>query len=337
MPDHFLNLSLADRAEILQAVSPATGFLPHVLEKDVWICWVLQKVFAMPGRLPLAFKGGTSLSKVFGAISRFSEDIDLTIDYTALSGGEDPLFKETSNAAIKRLTEKLRVAVAEHVRTVIAPHLVVCGREQLNADLQMEIGSNGEELRIRYPSAFAIQQSYLQDSVLLEFGGRNTTLPNETHTIVPYAAKHVASLIFPVSTAVVLSPLRTFWEKATLIHSECHRPISEQRHSIERISRHWSDLASLVGSKIGTAALQDQELLVHVVKLKRIFFKSGFANYSACLERKFRLIPEKSLQIVLEKDYAEMVRAGMFIGIPPVFATVLEQLTALEAVLNQRR
>jgi predicted nucleotidyltransferase component of viral defense system len=96
MSDLFLEIPLADRAEILQSVAPVIGLPPHVLEKDVWVCWALQAVFEMPDRLPIAFKGGTSLSKVFGAIRRFSEDIDLTIDYTALSDGVDPLATEIS-------------------------------------------------------------------------------------------------------------------------------------------------------------------------------------------------------------------------------------------------
>jgi hypothetical protein len=331
----FLRLPPAERADVLQSVAPAAGLTPLVLEKDIWVCWALQAVFDMPNRLPLAFKGGTSLSKVFGAIKRFSEDIDLTIDYTALSGAEDPLAKEMSRTAIARLTDKLRAAVAEHVNGVVAPYLAQVAREHLTLDLRIEVSDDGEQVRIRYPSPFATEHSYLRDSVLLEFGGRNTTLPNEPHRIVPYAAAHVSSLEFPTASVVVLSPKRSFWEKATLIHSECHRPLREGGIGSERISRHWSDLAHMAQHEIGAAALKDRELLAHVVKLKGIFFRSGFANYPACLEREFRLIPDEALRQILERDYAAMIREGMFLEQPPPFATILEQLGVLESALNE--
>jgi hypothetical protein len=335
MPELFLGIPLADRAEILQSIAPAIGLPPHVLEKDVWVCWALQAVFEMPDRLPIAFKGGTSLSKVFGAIRRFSEDIDLTIDYTALSEGVDPLATEMSRTAIAKLTEKLRGAVAAHVRNVVAPYLARVGREQLNVELQIDVDEGGEELRIRYPSPYATGATYLRDSVLLEFGGRNTTLPNAQHRITPYAAEYVGTVQFPVAMATVLSPQRTFWEKATLIHSECHRPQEGSRASAERISRHWSDLALLAQTDIGAAALTDRELLAQVVKLKGIFFRSGFANYAACLEGRFRLIPDEPLHADLAKDYAAMIESGMFLEPPPVFADVMAQLCELEKQLNQ--
>lgn len=334
MPEHFLRLSLAERAEILQTVAPAIGLSPLVLEKDIWVCWALRAVFNMPKRLPIAFKGGTSLSKVFGAIKRFSEDVDLTIDYTALSDGPDPLATEMSRAAIDKLTDRLRAAVAKHVSTVVAPYIAQVGREELNYELQIDM-TDGETVRVRYPSPYATGQSYLRDSVLLEFGGRNTTLPNEPHVIAPYVAAHVPSLEFPVAEVVVLSPQRSFWEKATLIHSECHRPPRAEGIGAERISRHWSDLAHLSQHEIGAAALKDRDLLAQVVKLKMIFFRSGFSHYEACLERKFRLVPDEAFRRALENDYAAMIQEGMFMGDSPPFETILEQLRALEAVLNE--
>ncbi len=340
MPDLFLGIPLADRADILQSVAPAIGLPPQVLEKDVWVCWALQAIFQMPDRLPIAFKGGTSLSKVFGAIRRFSEDIDLTIDYTALSDGVDPLATEMSRTAIAKLTEKLRGAVAAQVRNVVAPYLARVGREQLRVELQIDVDEGGEELRIRYPSPYstgpyATGASFLRDSVLLEFGGRNTTLPNAQHRITPYAAEHVGTVQFPVAMATVLSPQRTFWEKATLIHSECHRPQEGSRASAERISRHWSDLALLAQTDIGVAALKERELLAQVVKLKGIFFRSGFANYAACLEGRFRLVPDEPLHGDLAKDYAAMIESGMFMEPPPAFADVMAQLRELETQLNR--
>lgn len=301
------------------------------------MCWALAAVFEMPDRLPLAFKGGTSLSKVYRAIGRFSEDIDLTIDYTALSDGIDPLTQEMSGNAVRKLSEQLRAAVGAHTREVIAPYLARVGQEDLRTSLAIEVSGNGEGVRIRYPSAFGADPSYLRDrdSVLLEFGGRNTTLPNERHRVMPYAAAYTENLEFPVADVVVLSSHRSFWEKATLIHAECHRPEASSRGGAERISRHWYDLARLARQEISVAALENRDLLAHVIRLKGIFYRSGFSNYPACLEGKFRLIPDEALRAALERDFLAMVSEGMFFEPPGSFAAILEELRALEATLNR--
>ena len=101
MREAFLRLPRDEQSKILRALGPALARAPSVLEKDVWVCWVLQHLFAMPGRLPMAFKGGTSLSKVFNAIARFSEDLDITLDYRGLDGSIDPFAEGVSRNRLK--------------------------------------------------------------------------------------------------------------------------------------------------------------------------------------------------------------------------------------------
>ena len=81
------------RAQLFAETAARKGIADAIVEKDFWVCWMLQQLFsidALSGRL--LFKGGTSLSKVFHAINRFSEDIDLAVDYAALgfTGDRDP-------------------------------------------------------------------------------------------------------------------------------------------------------------------------------------------------------------------------------------------------------
>ena len=163
---------------------------------------------------------------------------------------------------------------------------------------------------------------YVGNSVLIEFGGRNITEPNEEHEVRPDIAEHVTALDFPRSKVSVLSPARTFWEKATLMHVECQR--DEFRTGAERLSRHWYDLAMLA----------DRALLADVVKHKKVFYNASYANYDACLTGQLRLIPEDAALAALRDDFQRMIGAGMFIGEPPAFDAIVDRLRALQAAIN---
>lgn len=240
MPESFLHLNAQEQSQIYRALAPQLARTPVVLEKDVWVCWVLQTLFTMPDRLPMAFKGGTSLSKVFGAIARFSEDVDITLDYRGLDGSFDPFAEGVSRNRLKKFSEDLKSFVRGHAHGVVAPHFQRMLADEFDADaFQLEVSDDGEQMRVHYPSVLEAPGDYVGNSVLIEFGGRNITEPNEEREVRPDIAEHVAELDFPRSTVSVLSPARTFWEKATLMHVECQR--DEFRTGAERLSRHWYD------------------------------------------------------------------------------------------------
>jgi len=336
LPEAFLNLSQEDRREILTKYASQSGKTARVLEKDVWVCWVLGALFTMPDRHPMAFKGGTSLSKVFDAINRFSEDVDVTIDYASLDSSIDPFDPTTTNNQRQRLTENLRGLVKDHVANSVADGL----RDRLTSEFGM--GSDAvaldsgepESVWVKYSSALDDSDEYLRDSVKLEFGGRNVITPSQPHTITPYLVEAQADITFPSATVTVLAPERTFWEKATLIHAELGR--EDFRTSSDRLSRHWYDLDQLTLGPIGTAALASSELLEEVVKIKRVFFRSGFAEYDLCTTGRLRLVPtEESVASHLGADYTEMIRAGYFDGTQPQFEEILARLSDLEGQINK--
>ena len=328
MPDAFLQLSPEEQAEILQTCAGKLGRRPEHLEKDVWICWVLHGLFTMPSRLPMAFKGGTSLSKVYGAIKRFSEDVDVTVYYKSLDQSIDPFDPNVSRSARDKYTELLKAKLAEHTKNVIRPHF-----EKLVTQLAekppkpITISDDGEKLFIPYPSRFGADES-----VFLEFGGRNVISPNQEHPLRPYIAAKLPELQFPEATVTVLVPARTFWEKATLIHVACNR--SDPKLDADRQSRHWHDLAVLADHDIGKTALSDRQLLEDVVKHKNIFFRASYSNYEACLSGGLRLIPTAPLLEALKTDYEKMIRDRMLDGEPPAFDWIIERLTALERAVN---
>lgn len=337
MPEAFLHLDAQEQSQIYRALAPQMARSPVVLEKDVWVCWVLQALFTMPGRLPMAFKGGTSLSKVFGAIARFSEDVDITLDYRGLDGSFDPFAEGVSKTRLKKFSDDLMSFVRDHAFDVVAPHIqkILAAEFDSNAAaFRLELSENGEQMRLHYPSVLEKPGDYVGNSVLIEFGGRNITEPNAEHNVEPDIAPHVTGLAFPRSTVNVLSPARTFWEKATLMHVECQR--NEFRASAERLARHWYDLAMLADRDHGQAAIKDRALLVDVVKHKKVFYNASYANYDACLLGQLRLIPEDAVLAALHEDFQRMIGAGMFIGEPPTFDAIVDRLRALEAAINER-
>ena len=333
MSESFLGLDAQEQSKIYRALAPRLARSPVVLEKDVWVCWVLQNLFNMPDRLPMAFKGGTSLSKVFGAIARFSEDVDITLDYCGLGQSFDPFAEGVTRNRLKKFSEEFKSFVRDHVHDVVEPYFRRALASEFDGNrYQLEVSDDGEQMRVHYRTVMGKPGDYVGNSVLIEFGGRNITEPNEEHEVHPDIAEYVDELDFPRSTVSVLSPARTFWEKATLIHVECQR--EEFRVSADRLSRHWYDLAMLADLAHGKAAVADRDLLADVVKHKKVFYHASYANYEACMTGQIALIPEKAALVSLHDDFLRMIGAGMFIGEPPTFDSIVDRLRALELEIN---
>jgi Nucleotidyl transferase AbiEii toxin, Type IV TA system len=198
MADDFLQIAKREQAAVLRAVAAQVKRLPIVLEKDIWVCWALRTLFGMPDRPQMAFKGGTSLSKVYKVIERFSEDVDITIDYRSLSPHFDPFDAALSISQRRKACEKLQDQVGELVREKIAPFFSErIARETANG-VCVEIEQGGDAIRVIYDSALqsADLNRYMQSSILVEFGGRNTTEPMQIHAISPYAHGHTVDLFF---------------------------------------------------------------------------------------------------------------------------------------------
>ena len=334
MAESFLSLGAGERADILRTAAASADLSPVVLEKDIWVCWVLHALFSMPDPHPMAFKGGTSLSKVYGVIDRFSEDVDVTLDYRAFEDGFDPFAEGASRSATKRFSERLRDRVARYVRDAVAPALAAAARRLApDGRYDIHVGDDGETVRFAYPSAVDAPDSYVASEVLLEFGGRNVIDPNERHAIAPDIAALTEGLDYPEATVTVLSPARTFWEKATLIHVECHR--GRLAAGPHRLSRHWFDLACLARHDAGRAALADHALLEDVVHHKTVFFNAGYAHYDHCLDGRLRLVPDGDGLAGLKSDYDAMRRAGIVGATALDFDILIERLRALEAEANR--
>lgn len=332
----FLDLTADEQKEILQTVAPQLARSASVLEKDIWVCWALQTLFSMPGAHPMAFKGGTSLAKVFGVIDRFSEDVDITLDYRSFEEDFDPFAEGVSRTKTKQFSDRLKSYVHDYANDVVVPHLKNELAKLPTADQHIvEVDDGGEKIWVTYPSVVEDSDEYIRSQVLIELGGRNVIDPNETHTVSPYIAELTEGLVYPSSEVVVLSPERTFWEKATLIHVECNR--GKLRESADRLSRHWYDLVMLARHSAGKSAINNRALFEEVVRHKKVFFHTSYADYNACLEGQLKLLPEPGTLKGLRGDYEKMVGAGMMYSAPPSFDEIVESIRSLESRVNHAR
>ncbi|AUI65848.1 MULTISPECIES: nucleotidyl transferase AbiEii/AbiGii toxin family protein [Glaesserella] len=329
--ESYFEIDNETQVEILQYYSNKLSMRDTILEKDIWLCWVLDVIFNIPNRHPMAFKGGTSLSKVFNAINRFSEDVDITLDYRFfdISHSFDPKMSKTK---AKLFSEQLKESVKKYRDAIIVPALELALKD-LSQSCNITVDDSGEKIWLSYPSVLSNSEQYIKESVLIELGGRNVIDPNEMHIVRPYVAQDNLEFKLPEPNITVLSPQRTFWEKATLIHVECHRGL---RQNAERLSRHWYDLVKLYEQDIGQLAMDNHQLLEDVVNHKSIFFNASYANYSDCLNHKFKLLPDNNDLSELRKDYTEMNNAGMIYDNSKfTFEYIIEKIREISDRLNK--
>jgi hypothetical protein len=329
---NFLSLDPDERADILQTLAVELGRPAAVLEKDVWVCWVLSKLFSLPISHRLAFKGGTSLSKVYGLIHRFSEDIDVTVDYRDFGVLGADLQHSRSRSQIAKQNQQLR----DHLSTFVTEQIIPAFQQQIKHELPHHTATidaaGSDRVDLRYESVVSAKGSYIPDQVLLELGSRNPAEPIETHRVTSDIAYSLNGLSLPEADVHVLSPARTFWEKATLIHAACHRETILQRR--ERLSRHWYDLVQIADSRFGASSVTDLTLFREVAEHKDAFYPESGFTYSSCVVGDIVLVPKGNALSLLSRDYEAMVNAGMFTVTPPTFEEIVERLHRLQEEIN---
>ena len=333
MSDFFFRLPEEERREVIQRASVESGMPEDVLEKDIWLVWTLHRLFAIPDIPDMAFKGGTALSKVFGAIERFSEDVDVSVNYKALLPELAEVDLSTlSRSAKKKASDRLRARLNELAHETIVPQLQSAAAELCgDGYCEFEIDDTGENIRLRYPSV-AAKAGYLREGILIELGGRNPTEPNQPRLLETEISRFLPQFEWPIAQVTVLAPTRTFWEKATLIHIACNRP---EGRIADRMFRHWYDLAKLAEHEIGTAALENIPLLERVVRHKEAFFAYADVGYEACLDGGMLLVPPAKLIDALHADYRGMVGQRMFGGALPEFDAVIQRIGDLQSAINR--
>ena len=327
----FLALPARERRLYIEEVASRRDVSPVVVEKDFWVSWMLALLFRSECADALVFKGGTSLSKVFGAIDRFSEDIDLSLS-PAFAGIGGPTATQTRTQAdlwMARAQEACSEAVVER----ISPALATLARKEFGAGIVRRLAPEGDgtTLLFKYPSVLPSGFDYLQRSVRLEFGSLTDQQPTGRHPVRPWLAESLPDAFSDWSCEVVaLDAERTFWEKATILHVEHHRPAD--RPMPDRYSRHYADLAMLASHPTIGRAVDRTDLCERVVRWKQSFFASAWARHDLARRGSFRLLPTTPRVEALRRDYAAM--RDMYLAPPPSFDEVLATLARLEERIN---
>lgn len=324
--DKIARLSRNERSEIILETARRIDLTPSAVEKDFWVVWTLDKLFRSPLLCDkIIFKGGTSLSKVFGLIRRFSEDIDLILDWNEVIA-EDPNLERSKNKQDqfnKSVTELSRKYIAD----VFLPEVVAVLDGICSAKIE---DGTPDVINIRYPSSF--ESDYLRTEIRLEIGPLALWVPNSQYEIRSYVAEAFpAAFDKPCCRVMAIKAERTFWEKATILHAEAFRPKSKPLPL--RYSRHYYDLAMMAADpSVKTAAFENLDLLHTVTDFKAKFYPASWAKYEQAKPGAFKLMPADSNHSVLAHDYEQM-KVMLFGEVPP-FDELLESLQALAADIN---
>jgi hypothetical protein len=317
-----------DRRDLFRAASQKMRVHEAIVEKDFWVCWILDCLFHESAwEDHLAFKGGTSLSKAYGAIERFSEDIDLVLDWRLLgytreepwsdrsATKQDAFVKEANQRTVEFLEREFAPALRDSLATRLGKAVAIACREQ--------------NVLIEYPRAFSL--AAIQPQIRLEIGPMAAWVPNEQRSVRPYAAEQFAELFQqPDSTVRTIVAERTFWEKATILHQEAHR--GPDKPLPPRYSRHYYDLCRLSRMPIRDSALADVSLLREVAGFKMRFYRCPWARYEDAKPGSLRLLPPEHHMTELRRDYAAM--QAMLFGQVPKFDQIISEIAELERAVN---
>ncbi len=327
----FFELSRDERLEALVQAADASGRPPHLLEKDVWVVWSLRHLFAAPYAPHLVFKGGTSLSKAYGVIHRFSEGVDLTYDIRAIAAdliGDAGVPLPASKSQEKKWSKEIRARLADWVVTDVVPLLQ---RDLGQHGLPATVRAEGDKVFIEY-TPLVSGTGYVPSAVTLEFGARSTVEPSELRSVHCDASAHLQGVEFPEATPQVMRAERTFWEKATAIHVFCAQGAFRGG---DRFARHWHDVTRLDAAGFADSAIADTSLANAVADHKSIFFAEKSPDgepidYHAAVSGGLRLVPDDGALAKLASDYQHMVDDGLFLDEVESFESLIQHCQSIQ-------
>ena len=324
-------LSRNDREELFIVTAREVNLPEAMVEKDFWVCWTLDYLFhESPWKDNLAFKGGTSLTKCYNLIQRFSEDIDLILDWRLLESAKKDPWAERSKNQQNKLNEAMNQETAVFLKNVFMPKLSADFELLLPDPFRLYIDEKDPQtVCFEYPRSFT--DTAILPMVRMEIGALAAWTPTKETKVRSYAAQQYPEVFEQPDTDILtVLPERTFWEKVTILHKEAFRtngvfPL--------RYSRHYYDLWCMDQSEVKTNAYADTELLERVVTFKTRFYPAGNARYDEAKPGTMRLMPPEDCMKQLRDDYDHM--RNMIFGDRPDFDDIMACIQRLEREINQ--
>ena len=325
-------VSNEERQILFRNTSQKIGIHEAIVEKDFWVCFMLDYLFhRCKWKEAFTFKGGTSLSKCYSLINRFSEDIDLILDWRVLGYRLNEPWETRSNTQQDRFNKEANEKAEVFLKNELLPVLQADLVEILGEDFTLYIDETD-----RQTICFAYPKIFTNDGILqiirLEIGALAAWTPSKEKVIKPYVAEMYPN-VFEQSDTMILTAAteRTFWEKVTILHHEANRP--ENLNMPKRYSRHYYDLYCIAKSENKQVAYENTDLLKKVVEFKMKFYPRKWAKYEEAVPGTIKLLPPAYRYADLESDYKSM--SEMMFGEYPTFDALMTFIKELEKEINE--
>ena len=317
--------SVRERKMVFETAAAKLKIPVEMIEKDFWVCWILKKLFSNKCLADiLRFKGGTSLSKAFHLIKRFSEDIDLILDWRCVTS-ENPL-ETRSNSKQDLFNKDIQNISGTYISTTLCKMIADAIGEECSVTADP---ADPHVLLVKYPESFP--KSYITPHIKLEIGPLASWIPNGKFAIETFVGEALPELKISQFSLPVILAERTFWEKVTILHQEHHRP--EHLSVPLRYSRHYYDLFMMSKADFFESVLSNLDLLRDVVEFKKKFYPRGWARYDLAVPGSIRLSPASHSEKALREDYKAM--RNMIFGDYPSWDEICQKLNSMEMQINQ--
>ena len=310
---------------VFEEISKSMGMVSSAIEKDWWVVQTLRLIFEMDCADSLVFKGGTSLSKAWGLINRFSEDIDLALDRKFL-GFEGDL----SNQQIKKLRKASFAYITDKFYPMLKTKFEETGLTNVEINITETTDSDQDPriIEIFYPSVFD-NMGYIRPKVIIEVGSRSLREPFSVRSFRSFVGENYPDQPFADSSILIptVNPERTFLEKVFLLHEEFQKPIDKIR--VERLTRHLYDIERLMDTEFAEKAFTDSKLYQDIVAHRRLFTPIRGIDYDNHVPQKINPIPPSEIIDEWQKDY-EIMQGSMIYGESLSFSELIERIEELK-------
>lgn len=309
----WINKKEKERRDLLQLVAGRANLPDYMIEKDWWVTAALEAIFTCDLHRHFVFKGGTSLSKSWNLLFRFSEDIDIVIDKSLFGFSDDQALGRSQR---EKMRDAAHSFIMEKVQPMLHAKLVSLGIPANQFKLYTEESKSSDQdptvILLEYASLIEITNDYTRPQVKIEIGVRAMMEPYEPRQVTSLLTQHLTTNE-SVSVSTVL-PQRTFWEKAFLLHELFQKPIDKM--DIARMSRHWYDLQYLAMAGFAEKAIQDKDLYHAIRNHRRVFTKVPGVDYDTLSPKIFGLFPPKEKEAEWNNDYKKMVESYIYKDAP---------------------